>query len=113
MTIERQDFYLVAPFFDSFAEVMEPSRYRAIPDDWWLGCSNVVGSTRAIAEGRYKAINMVGAGSIAAVANALSRRPFPFTFGGDGASFTVAASDTTPFLGPGSDGCVRARGIAT
>ena len=36
---------------------------------------------------------MVGAGVIAAVANALDRRPFPFVFGGDGASFAVSASD--------------------
>ena len=34
---------------------------------------------------------MVGAGVIAAVANALGRRPFPFVFGGDGASFAVSA----------------------
>ena len=36
---------------------------------------------------------MVGAGVIAAVANALARRPFPFVFGGDGASFAVSGSD--------------------
>ena len=36
---------------------------------------------------------MVGAGAIAAVANALDRRPFPFVFGGDGASFAVSSSD--------------------
>ena len=36
---------------------------------------------------------MVGAGVIAAVANALERRPFPFVFGGDGASFAVSPSE--------------------
>src|SRR5271170_4165689 len=36
---------------------------------------------------------MVGAGVIAAVSNALGRRPFPFVFGGDGASFAVAPAD--------------------
>ena len=36
---------------------------------------------------------MVGAGAIAAVANALDRRPFSFVFGGDGASFAVSPSD--------------------
>ena len=51
------------------------------------------GPLEAIAEGRYKAVNMVGAGVIAAVANALERRPFPFVFGGDGASFAVAPSE--------------------
>ena len=49
--------------------------------------------TQAIANGRYKAVNMVGAGVIAAVANALGRRPFPFVFGGDGASFAVSPSE--------------------
>src|SRR5262249_6654564 len=51
------------------------------------------GSTKAIAEGRYKAVNMVGAGVIAAVSNALKRKPFPFVFGGDGASFAVGPAD--------------------
>ena len=34
-------------------------------------------------------------GVIAAVANALERRPFPFIFGGDGASFAVSPSEAT------------------
>jgi len=93
MTTEVQDFYDAAPVFDSFVEVMEPSKYRALPEDWSVGFSDVVGSTQAIARGRYKAVNMVGAGVIAAVANALERRPFPFVFGGDGASFAVSAQD--------------------
>jgi hypothetical protein len=36
---------------------------------------------------------MVGAGVIASVVNALDRWPFPFVFGGDGASFAVSAAD--------------------
>ena len=51
------------------------------------------GSTAAVAAGRYKAVNMIGAGVTAAVSNALDRRPFPFVFGGDGASFAVAPED--------------------
>src|SRR5271156_1404020 len=93
MRTEVQDFYAAAPVFDSFVEVMAPSSYHALPEDWSVGFADVVGSTQAIAQGRYKAVNMVGAGVIAAVANALERRPFPFVFGGDGASFAVSASD--------------------
>jgi hypothetical protein len=93
MTNGGQDFYSTIPVFDSFADVMKPSSYRPLPDDWMVGFSDVVGSTKAIAQGRYKAVNMVGAGVIAAVANALGRRPFPFVFGGDGASFAVNAAD--------------------
>ncbi len=36
---------------------------------------------------------MVGAGAIAAVANTLGRRPFPFVFGGDGVSLAVSGAD--------------------
>src|SRR5438309_5033673 len=88
------DFYASIPVFDSFADVVKPSSYRPVPDDWTVGFADVIGSTKAIADGRYKAVNMVGAGVIAAVANALQRRPFAFVFGGDGASFAVSAADT-------------------
>ena len=58
-----------------------------------VGIADVVQSTRAIAEKRYKAVNMAGAAVIAAVTNALGGREFPFVFGGDGASFAVAPGD--------------------
>ena len=93
MANDDLDFYAAIPVFDSFADVTKPSSYRPLPEDWMIGFSDVVGSTKAIAEGRYKAVNMVGAGVIAAVANALARRPFAFVFGGDGASFAVSPED--------------------
>jgi hypothetical protein len=89
------DFYESIPIFDEFAEAVRAESYRPLPDDWVVGFSDVVGSTHAVAEGRYKAVNMVGAGAIAAVANALRRRSFPFVFGGDGASFAVSGSDAS------------------
>jgi hypothetical protein len=95
MTNGDQDFYASVPVFDSFADVVKPTSYHPIPDDWTIGFADVIGSTKAIKEGRYKAVNMVGAGVIAAVANALDRRPFAFVFGGDGASFAVSAVDTS------------------
>jgi len=93
MTSDASDFYTSLPVFDNFADAVKPKAYRPLPDDWVVGFCDVVGSTAAIAQGRYKAVNMVGAGAIAAVANALERRPFPFVFGGDGASFAVAPTD--------------------
>src|SRR5579871_5644904 len=87
------NFYELIPIFDEFAEAVRPENYRPLPDDWVVGFSDVVGSTQAVAQGRYKAVNMVGAGAIAAVANALERRPFPFVFGGDGASFAISGPD--------------------
>ncbi|HLJ72623.1 MAG TPA: DUF3095 family protein [Roseiarcus sp.] len=88
-----QNFYANVPVFESFGDVMKPATYRPLPDGWMIGFSDVIGSTKAIADGRYKAVNMVGAGVIAAVSNALKRKPFPFVFGGDGASFAIAAED--------------------
>jgi hypothetical protein len=90
------DFYDRLPILDDFAEATRASNHAPAPNDWVVGCADVVGSTAAIAQGRYKTVNMVGAGAIAAVANALERRAFPFVFGGDGASLAVSSQDAAP-----------------
>src|SRR6478735_8376787 len=93
MTADTGDVYSRVPIFSGFADVMDPARYRPLPDDWLVGLTDVVSSTQAIESGRYKAVNTAGASVIAAVTNALDGRKFPFVFGGDGASFAVSASD--------------------
>ena len=103
------DFYETIPVLDDFADAVRAENYRPLPDDWVVGFADVTGSTKAVADGRYKAVNMVGAGAIAAVANALDRRPFPFVFGGDGASFAVSSSDAARSRsGASGDGGLRA-----
>jgi hypothetical protein len=87
------DFYARLPVFEGFSGILDPAKYRPLPDGWLLGVTDVVGSTRAIGDGRYKAVNTAGASVIAAVSNALHGRPFPFVFGGDGASFAVRDGD--------------------
>ncbi len=91
-------FYAQLPVFDGFASVMDPARYRALPDDWLIGLTDVAGSTEAIVDGRYKAVNFAGAAVIAALSNAFAGREFPFVFGGDGASFAVGAGDEATAL---------------
>jgi len=86
-------FYGSIPVFRGFSSLMDPELYSALPDDWIIGIADIMESTRAIAEARYKAVNMAGASVIAAVANALEGREFPFVFGGDGASFAVSPDD--------------------
>ncbi len=86
-------FYGGIPVFRGFERLMEPSLYSPLPDDWIIGVSDIVESTKAIAANRYKAVNMAGAAVIAAVTNALEGREFPFVFGGDGASFAVSPAD--------------------
>ena len=86
-------FYSGIPVFRGFGSLMDPALYSPLPDDWTIGVADIVESTKAIAEARYKAVNMAGASVIAAVTNALDGREFPFVFGGDGASFAVAPAD--------------------
>src|SRR4051795_11453092 len=86
-------FYASIPVFRGFASLMDPALYSPLPDDWTIGVADIVESTRAIAEARYKAVNMAGAAVIAAITNALDGREFPFVFGGDGASFAVSPDD--------------------
>lgn len=92
-TDSAAEFYASIPVFRSFIRLMEPALYRPLPGDWMVGVADIVDSTQAIADKRYKAVNMAGAAVIAAVTNGLEGREFPFVFGGDGASFAVAPGD--------------------
>jgi DUF3095 family protein len=82
-------FYEELPVFDDFAGITEPERYQPLPDDWHVVVTDVERSTAAIASGRYKEVNIVGAASITAVLNAVRPRKVPFVFGGDGATLGV------------------------
>src|SRR5215213_3531502 len=93
MTTGVSAFYDGISIFYGFDRVMDPALYMPLPDDWIIGVADIVESTKAIAEQRYKAVNMAGAAVIAAVTNALDGREFPFVFGGDGASFAVSPDD--------------------
>jgi hypothetical protein len=45
------DYYDRLPIFDGFASIMDPARYQPLPDDWVLGLTDVVSSTKAIEAG--------------------------------------------------------------
>ena len=87
------DFYATVPVFAGFPSIMDPAQYAPLPDDWLIAITDVRNSTQAIEAGRYKAVNTAGAAIIAALTNALERGPFPFVFGGDGASLAVSSRD--------------------
>src|SRR5215472_13399617 len=86
-------FYATLPVQHGFRALMDPAQYAPLPADWTVGMADIVQSTKAIAEKRYKAVNMAGAAVIAALTNALQGREFPFVFGGDGESFAVAPGE--------------------
>ena len=89
----KDSFYSNVPLFRGFGKLMDSTLYQSLPDGWFVGVADIVQSTKAIAENRYKAVNMAGAAVIASVTNALDNRDFPFAFGGDGASFAVSSRD--------------------
>ena len=89
----NNDFYRTAPTFRDFRLVAEELSFSPLPEDWVIGVADVEQSTKAIQDQRYKAVNMAGAAVIAAIANAVGGRDFPFVFGGDGASFAVSPAD--------------------
>jgi hypothetical protein len=92
-TDDSYSFYASVPIFTDFGNVVEQASYIRLPDDWTIGVSDIVQSTKAISEGRNRAVNIAGAAVIAAVKNALGGRDFPYVFGGDGATFAVPPRD--------------------
>ena len=77
------------PSFTRFADVGDAALYAPLPEGWRVGVTDVVQSTAAIGEGRYKAVNIAGAAAISALMNALDTRDFPFAFAGDGCAFAL------------------------
>ena len=76
----------------SLGDLTESSYYRSAPEDWFVFITDVRGSTAAVAAGRYKEVNTLGAASILCAQNACPGVDFPFVFGGDGATLIVPPS---------------------
>src|SRR5664279_2984838 len=57
-TMPSDGFYASLPILRDFTRVMDPGLFAPLPDGWLVGIADVVQSTKAIAENRYKAVNM-------------------------------------------------------
>ena len=82
-------FYADLPTFADFAAVADLDAYIPAPPDWTVLHTDIVDSSGAIAAGRYKDVNLMGAAGITAVLNAAPGIELPYVFGGDGASLLV------------------------
>lgn len=98
-----ENFYAELEAFDDFARFAEFDAYSPVPDDWVVMAGDIKGSTKAIAAGRYKQVNLVGAAVVTAVLNASGQIRVPFVFGGDGGVVVIPAS----LVGPASEALVR------
>lgn len=74
------------------SQITDPHVYHDVPVDWWVALTDVKGSTKAIAEGRYKDVNATAAATITALLNSLPNIDIPFIFGGDGATMLIPPS---------------------
>ena len=70
-------FYSAMPVFRGFANLMDPSLYKPVPDGWLIGVADIVNSTQAIANNRYKAVNMAGA-AVMTAGDRSGRKRHPF-----------------------------------
>ena len=89
MGVPGETFFETLPVFTRFADCTRSEIYHPAPRDWLVVVADIEGSTRAIAQGRYKAVNMVGAAVITSILNANPDLDLPYVFGGDGATLLI------------------------
>ena len=85
----EEPFYQAAVPMESLDEIDLEGRFVAVPDDWFVAVTDVVGSTKAIAAGRYKDVNLIGAAMIPAIMERVNEE-LPYLFNGDGAMVLVS-----------------------
>ena len=69
--------------------IVDSQRFANAPSDWFVAMTDIRGSSKAIEEGRYREINLVGAASVVALLNLDRSLDLPFVFGGDGVTFLI------------------------
>lgn len=87
----NRTFYGELKAFRDFESFTDSLHYQPLPPEWVVYVTDVVNSTQAIAAGKYKEVNLIGAASITLCINLLGELRFPFVFGGDGASLCIPA----------------------
>lgn len=86
------DFFKNLPRTKHFFGVIDGRTFSSAPDNWLVVVADIRGSTSAVAEGRYKQVNMIGGAVISAVLNAADSLQLPYVFGGDGATILIPAA---------------------
>ncbi|MEL6926382.1 MAG: DUF3095 family protein, partial [Bacteroidota bacterium] len=89
MASNASNFYRELPFIEHFGDFFGAATPGAVPGDWWVVITDVVESTRAIEEGRYKDVNIAGGLVVMAISNICTGLDFPYVFGGDGATCLI------------------------
>ena len=77
------------PFIPDFGSIFNYNYYYKPPPDWYIIITDIVNSTTAIFEGKYKDVNTAGSLVAMAISNVKKDMNFPFIFGGDGMTFLI------------------------
>lgn len=88
-TADTRWFYRDIVPVGSFEDATNGAGQVHLPPDWWVVVTDVIGSTKAIDDGRYKDVNTIGASTIMAILNVDRSIPIPYIFGGDGATLAI------------------------
>jgi hypothetical protein len=86
---DTRDFFKNLKAWGSFAAAADHANHEKLPEDWWVIVTDVLGSTKAIEEGKYKQVNTIGGSTIMAIMNVDRAIQVPYVFGGDGATLAV------------------------
>lgn len=88
----NENFYLNLKEIDSLFSIANNEFYQKAPKDWFVVVTDVISSTKAIEEGKYKEVNMSGALTIISILNINKDLDLPFVFGGDGSFLLIPKS---------------------
>ncbi len=87
--MDSSGFYSALKVISEFEAVTRAESYAELPADWHIAFCDVRNSTAAVAAGKYRNVNSIGAAAITAVINAARGIEIPFSFEGDGAVICV------------------------
>jgi len=74
---------------NQMTDIFDDAAFTPAPENWMVVVTDVVNSTGAIEEGRYKEVNSAGGLAVSALTNLTRGMEFPFIFGGDGMVFLL------------------------
>ena len=87
--MSSEQFYSALPAITDFEAITRAESYAALPEGWHVALCDVRNSTAAVADGKYRNVNSIGAAAITAIINAAGGVEVPFSFEGDGSLVCV------------------------
>ncbi len=89
MASDGSEFYVNLPTIEDFFDASNDSNYHSLPDNWHVAVTDIVNSTAAIDDDRYKTVNILGASPIIGILNVAGKNKIPYIFAGDGSAFCI------------------------